>query len=211
MKGLIISSGYINNYSLLKKLVEEHDYIVCADGGVDHIISIKEIPSVVIGDLDSISEEGMKYIDRNNIKTIKHPVMKDKTDTELALVYLIKQGINDITLTGVTGSRMDHTMSNIFLLRNLNKNNIVAKIIDDNNVIYFANKSIKIKKKKDTNISIIPITSDGITVTLIGFLYPLNKKFIDYGSTLGISNEIVEDYGNVIIHKGEALVMESKD
>src|SRR5699024_10087636 len=117
----------------------------------------------------------------------------------------------DITLVGVTGSRMDHTLANIFMLRNLNKNNIIARIIDGNNRIHFSNEYIKIKKEKDTNISIIPISDDGIVVSLEGFLYPLKKEFIGFGSSLGISNIIIEEYGEVIIHKGEALIIESRD
>ena len=48
MKGLIISSGSIKDYKLLEDL-DESDYIVCADGGLDHIIRIDKIPNVRLG------------------------------------------------------------------------------------------------------------------------------------------------------------------
>lgn len=211
MKGLIISSGYINDYDILGKQLYDNDYIVCADGGVDHLINTGKIPNIVIGDLDSISSSGLDFIRDNNIEVMQFPIMKDKTDTELGILYLLEKKIDDITLMGVTGTRLDHTLASIFLLKKLNKKRVRAKIIDDNNIIYFVNKDIQIKKKDNYNLSIIPISNQGIVVSLSGFLYPLNKKFIEFGSTLGISNEIVNEYGNIFIHKGEALVIESID
>lgn len=70
---------------------------------------------------------------------------------------------------------------------------------------------MKIKKKDNYNLSVIPISNNGIVVSLMGVLYPLSEKFIGFGSTLGISNEIVQDYGDIVIHKGEALIIESID
>ncbi|MEW8972774.1 MAG: thiamine diphosphokinase [Tissierellaceae bacterium] len=211
MKGLIISSGYIKEHNLLKKMVFEHDYIVCADGGVDHLMNIGEIPNAVIGDLDSISDKGLKFIQDNDVEVLKFPVMKDKTDTELAILHILDKGIDRLTLMGVTGSRLDHTMANILLLKKLHEKGIDARIVDDNNIIYIANERMEVEKREDYNISIIPINDDGIVVSLIGFLYPLNKKYIEFASTLGISNCIVEDFGTILIHRGKALVIESID
>lgn len=211
MKGLIISSGYINNYDILREQLYDNDYIVCADGGVDHLINTGKIPNIVIGDLDSISSKGLDFIRDNNIEVMKFPIMKDKTDTELGILHLLDKKIDDITLMGVTGTRLDHTLASIFLLKKLNEKKIRAKIIDDNNIIYFTNKDIKIKKKDNYNLSVIPISNNGIVVSLMGVLYPLSEKFIGFGSTLGISNEIVQDYGDIVIHKGEALIIESTD
>ncbi len=211
MKGLIISSGYINNYDILREQLYDNDYIVCADGGVDHLINTGKIPNIVIGDLDSISSKGLDFIRDNNIEVMKFPIMKDKTDTELGILHLLDKKIDDITLMGVTGTRLDHTLASIFLLKKLNEKKIRAKIIDDNNIIYFTNKDMKIKKKDNYNLSVIPISNNGIVVSLMGVLYPLSEKFIGFGSTLGISNEIVQDYGDIVIHKGEALIIESID
>lgn len=211
MKGLIISSGNVKDLKLLNRIVLKHDYIVCADGGLDHLIKIDQVPNIVVGDFDSISDKGLKFIRDNKIKIERFPTMKDQTDTEIALSHLLDRKVDEITLMGVTGSRLDHTMANIFLLKRLNMKGIVGRIIDDNNIVYFTNSRFRIENREGYNVSVIPINDDGIIVSLVGFLYPLNKKFIKFGSTLGISNKIVESYGNIIIHSGEALVVESID
>lgn len=210
MKALIIASGKIEDLSLLKKLVRDKDFILCADGGLDHLMKIDSSPDLVLGDLDSISKKALDFISDRSIEIHKFPRMKDETDTELAIQYLVKNGYKDITLSGVTGSRMDHTMANIFLLRDLKKRGISGRIVDDNNTIYFENNSLKLRKSCDY-ISIVPLNSEGISVSLKGFLYPLDKRKINFGATIGISNEIVEDYGTIEIHSGEALIFESRD
>lgn len=211
MKGLVISSGTIEDYGQLLNIVKEKDYILCADGGLRHAINIDIIPNGAIGDFDSVDETIQKYLISKNIPIFKYPIEKDETDTELAIKHLIEVGCNDITLVGVAGSRLDHTLANIFILRGLHFKGITSRIINRNNAIYFADKEIYLKRKEGYYISIIPITIEGVIVTLEGFYYPLTETTINFGSTLGISNRIIDEYGKVKIIKGEALIIEARD
>ncbi len=211
MKGLIISSGDFNNYELLAHMVKDKDYILCADGGLRHIMSINKCPDAIIGDFDSIDSKAESYIRVNNIPMYKFPIEKDETDTELAIMQLIKIGCDDITLVGGTGTRMDHSLANIYLLKRLNDEGIKAKIVDDHNTIYFCNDSLELLRNDNKYVSVIPITLNGVIVTLNGFYYPLLDATIKFGSTLGVSNKIIEKTGIIRITSGEALIIESKD
>ena len=210
-KGLIIASGNIGDLAMLEEEIKEHDYIICADGGVKHIYGMQINIDAVIGDLDSVDESFPEYVSEKNIAIIEFPIEKDETDTELAVDYLIEEGYGYITLVGVIGSRMDHTFANILLLKRLALKNVKGKIIDGNNTIFFANSYIRLKRKKNHYVSIIPISTSGVTVSLKGFYYPLENSHIEYGTTLGISNKIVEDIGEIHISKGEALIFHSRD
>lgn len=211
MKALIIANGKIRDYDLLNNLVQENDFILCADGGINHLMQINAIPDLIVGDLDSVSQTGIEYIKKNNIIVEKFPVMKDETDTDLALNYLILRKYKQITIAGGIGSRIDHTMGNIFLLRKLNKNGIKACIINENNIIHLVEKDIRLFKREEYYTSVIPISLNGIEITTSGFLYPLSNEHIEFGSTRGISNVLNQDIGIITIHKGEALVIESRD
>lgn len=211
MKGLIISSGRINDYSILKSLIAENDYILCADGGLDHIMKLGKIPHLLLGDFDSISREGVAYIRENNVRVERFPSIKDNTDTELAIIYLIERGFTDITLTGGTGSRLDHTMANLFLLRRFNRDGVRLTIVDDNNMVNLVVDKFRVKKSEKQFVSIIPINDEGIIVSLKGFKYPLEDEYIEFGFTLGVSNEVVDSYGFIELKKGEALVFQSFD
>ena len=211
MKALAILNGNIEDLGILIKQEKEFDFILSADGGTDYCLKASLIPDVVIGDLDSISEDTLKKINENQISVEKFPVKKDATDSELALDYLVHKGFNDITIVGATGNRMDHTLANIFLLDKLNDKGIKGRIIDENNTIYLVDNRLYLDKVENSFISIIPIADSGTTISLKGFEYELNKVQIDFGSTHGISNIIVEDKGYIEVHKGRCLLFVSKD
>lgn len=211
MQGLIISNGHINNYDNLNKIFKESDFVICADGGIRHLMEIHEKPDIIMGDFDSISKASLDYIERESIKIERHPPIKDKTDTELAMDYLIKIGCSEIFFMGATGSRQDHSIANIFLLDYLLNKKIKGRIYDDNNTIHLIDDHLHLKREIDTFVSIIPISDAGINLSISGFFYNLEHIFIAFGSTHGISNEIIEDFGDIKIHKGKALIIESID
>ncbi len=211
MNALIIASGSIKDYDLLKSVAEKSVFILCVDGGVDHILKIHLQPNMVFGDLDSISQEGLDFIEENNIPIHRFPSIKDSTDTELAIDYLVAHEYKEITFMGVIGSRQDHTLANIFLLDYLLAKGIKGKIIDRNNIVYLINDCLRLKNIEGYYVSIIPIEKDGVIITIDGFFYNLDNAFIPFTSTLGISNQIIEDYGQIKISKGKALIFQSKD
>lgn len=211
MKGLIVSSGEIKDYKLLEQMVKEHDYIVCADGGVNHILKIDILPDIVLGDLDSIGKEELDILEKENIKIQKFPVMKDETDTELCIDYLLEGNFKEITLIGVTGTRLDHTISNIYLLKKIYLHGVKACIINENNRIYYENDEMSLGKRDNHYVSIIPLAKEGAIISLDGFLYPLKMETLEFSTSKGISNKVLESFGKIKIHKGEVLIIESKD
>lgn len=209
--GLIIASGKIKDLEMLKEQIHLHDYILCADGGIKYVYDMDLKVDAIIGDLDSVDTKFPEYIMRNNIPIIKFPVEKDETDTELAIEHLIEKGCKEITLMGAIGSRMDHSLANILLLKRIAQNNVFGKIMDENNTIILSKDYQKVSIRENHYISIIPITQQGVIVSLKGFYYPLEDNLIEFGSTLGISNKVIEDEAEIFIIKGEALIIESID
>lgn len=211
MQGLIISNGHIGDYKKLNRIFQVSDFVICADGGIRHLIKIHAKPNIIIGDFDSTSKEDLAYIKENNIKIEKYPPVKDKTDTEIAMDYLVGMGCREIYFMGATGSRQDHSIANIFLLDYLLKKNIKGTIFDDNNTIYMVDDKLTLEKQESTYVSIIPISDKGINLSISGFFYDLDHVFIPFASSHGVSNEIVDDNGIIQIHRGKALVIQSFD
>ncbi|GAE86853.1 thiamine diphosphokinase [Acetivibrio straminisolvens] len=116
MYALIVCNGSIIDYSYHKKFFEEADFIVCADGGALHLQRLGIKPDVLLGDFDSIEDKHLEYYKEQNVEIFKFPSEKDMTDTELAVDTVIDKGYKDIVIIGGTGTRLDHTLSNIFCL-----------------------------------------------------------------------------------------------
>jgi thiamine pyrophosphokinase len=91
-------------------LVPADARILAADSGTDHALAAGLTPQAVIGDLDSISPDGLVWA-RSHAEVIEHPPLKDHTDTELALHYAAQHHPGRIILLSGGGDRLDHTMA----------------------------------------------------------------------------------------------------
>ena len=202
MRAIIIGNGTISNYTVMKQNAQKADIIICADGGYRHAKKSGIIPDVVIGDFDSSSEP------EDNITKFVYPTKKDFTDGELCVKYACNHGCDEIIMFGMTGSRMDHTLTDMLLLIQC-KNGCV---IDDNNEIYLLRNKFFIEGKKGMTLSIIPIGGDLSGIYTKGLEYSLNGETLYFGESRGNSNIIIEDYceikaengiGFIIINNGE--------
>lgn len=103
-------------------------------------------------------------------------------------------------------------MANIHILKTALDRNIEAKIIDGNNEIELINTTKKIKKNAQYKyISIIPFTSEAIGITIKGMKYALEDHTLKLGSSLGISNEQIENEAEIQIKQGILILIKSKD
>ena len=84
---------------------------------------------------------------------IKYKKEKDFTDTEIAFNLAVEKGAKEIVLLGGTGTRYDHSLSNLGLMLKALKMSIILKIIDDNNIIFLTDKSMILKGNKGDTIS----------------------------------------------------------
>ena len=87
------------------------DRIVAADGGLDHARAAGLVPDVLVGDLDSVSADGLDWATAN-IPIERHPADKAATDTELAL--RLRRGDatrNASLLVAGRGDRLDHAIA----------------------------------------------------------------------------------------------------
>ncbi len=211
MLGILIGSGENIPLNRLEKEINISDLVVAVDGGMNYLTQLDILPDLLIGDEDSINKISLDRIVKNNIKSLSFPREKDSTDMELALNYLYKQGCDELLIFGGIGSRIDHSLGNIFLLNRAYDLGMKARIIANNNEIILIDNNYTVSKSKDEYVSILPISTGGACVSLRGFKYPLDRYFIEYGSTIGISNEVLQAKGYIEVHEGRVLVFISKD
>ncbi len=209
MTALIVGNGCDVEKSYIESLNIE--YIICADGGLEKVKKLGFIPNLILGDFDSVDPKVLEEYKNLNIETVTYPSEKDYTDMELAISHAVKIGFKEIILIGASGTRLDHTVANMLLIERYYKKGINIKILDNNNSIQVVTNSITIPFKNNHYVSVIPISENIEGLTLKGFKYPLNNVNVDRGSTLCISNELIENEGVIQINKGSAFVFISKD
>lgn len=213
-KILIITGGFVDE-KLLKSQVSKEKYsiIIAADKGLMAADHLKLPVDLILGDFDSLPRDILRKYQNTSIPTKIYPAEKDKTDTHIAFELAMEYNPSLIDIVGATGSRMDHSLSNIHLLISALKENILVRIIDTNNRIYLKNCSFTIRKDEQYGdyLSLLPFSDEVRGLKLKGFKYPLNGITLTKGTSLCVSNEIIEDEAKVEFDEGILIVFETKD
>jgi thiamine pyrophosphokinase len=216
---LILSGGKLYS-DWLKQWLEENNaaYCIAADRGLETADSMGLDVDLILGDYDSVDKNVLdKY--RKTAEVLTYPPEKDYTDTHLAVKKavekIVSEGLKDSTsiyIAGATGTRLDHTLTNIFVLDEALRAGVSAFIIDRYNKIYIKNSAFSIKKSEQFGnyVSFIPM-SEKVTISLDGMKYPLSDFELTQGNSLCQSNEIIGDEAKIDIECGKVIVIESLD
>ena len=208
---IIISNGTINDYSYYSKYLDSCKFVICADGGATHARKFGIVPDILLGDFDSIPTHDLEFFRSLGVEILKFPTEKDMTDTELAVDLAIKRGYDELIFIGGLGTRLDHSLSNIFILKMMLYKGIKGVIVNENNEIALINSHIRLQKEDGIKVTLLPLSEKVDGVTTKGFYYKLDNATLFMGSSWGVSNEFVEDTAEVSITSGYLLVIKARD
>lgn len=170
------------------------------------------IPDYILGDFDSIDKKVLEKYKTQKIKINELKPEKDFTDTEEAINLAIKLKSSEFVIIGAIGTRIDHLLANINVLKIALDNNIKAKIINEHNEIELINNELIIEKNNLYKyISIMPLTTQVEGITITGMKYPLENYTLTIGNSLGVSNEQIEKTAKIKVKDGILIVIKSRD
>ena len=116
-KKLIIVGGADFSDDLFKEVYDNELPIIAADGGANFLAENNIYPELVMGDLDSVSEQNVENIEPKKI--IRIP---DQDSTDLEKVLLNTQSPLTIGI-GFLGSQIDHELAALSALAKFRKKN----------------------------------------------------------------------------------------
>lgn len=173
----------------------------------------------MIGDYDSSDQETYEYAksihDKMGIALTKLNPIKDDTDTEAALSLALRETDGRIYIFGGTGSRLDHVIANIAILVRALEEGREAMLLDSNNRIRIVDRDHAVRIRREDAfgdyLSIFPYGMEARGVTATGVFYPLLDVTLRGNSSLGTSNEIIEEFADISVKEGMLILIESKD
>lgn len=201
---LIIANGKSPTLKVVNYFIKKgYDTIICADGGANSARKLNLLPDFIIGDLDSISKDNLKYYSKTT-SVLKYDRQND-TDVEKCLKFAIKNKFNQAVLLGVTGDRLDHTICNL---------GIVIKFMKQIKILIAAEKSLLVPVKKSISFSSI----NGETISIyafnkktkissIGLKYKLYKTALPFGVRESTSNVSTKDNVTIKVENGVAFII----
>lgn len=197
-----------------KNLFNEPGVWIGADRGAWYLYQHRVAMMLAVGDFDSLTsaefEALQEHITAENIVHVR--AEKDETDTELAIMFAQKQLVSRIKVFGATGGRLDHLLSNLWLMADPKFDDVVEKleIIDQTNSVTFfkAGQHSVLKHKNSHYLGFMPI-NDVKNFKIIDAKYPLTLTENKY--KMWSSNEFLNDRVHVSFDTGIIMVTQSID
>jgi thiamine pyrophosphokinase len=166
--------------------------IIAADSGLDHAVAAGLRPTVLVGDLDSISAHGKMWAYAHELEIDEHPVDKDVTDTELALVRAAASDATNLLVLGAAGERFDHALGTLAALGKplLGRFETIRLVLDDIAVhVIHAGRSAIVDLPPNTPFSLLALHGPCRGINVSGARWLLADASLEPSSTRGISNE----------------------
>ncbi|MHB8390714.1 MAG: thiamine diphosphokinase [Acidobacteriaceae bacterium] len=181
--------------------------IVCADGAADRARSMGIACHVIVGDLDSVSSDTREYFARHGAEILRVPD-QDHNDFEKSMEYLMAKWSGVVHIYGLTGGRLDHTLTNLSIMLRYSDRFHDLIAIDDVAEYRFltdAKSLCSIECPIDTTISLVPF-GEAQGVVTNNLLYPLRAETLRLGAREGLSNRATASPVTIAIEQGALLI-----
>jgi thiamine pyrophosphokinase len=202
-KFVILMAGEVTPTLRLKNQINGA-HVIAADSGMKHADVLGLTPELWVGDFDSTPTA---LRDRwSRVEQERYPAAKDKTDGELAVEAAIKRGAKEIILVGAFGGQFDHVLAHATLLHAIAERGPKTFATSGTEEAWPLRTSVSLWQiPKGTRVSVVGL-SDLKGLSIIGVRWPLNRRDVEFGSTLTLSNEAKGDISMTLEH-GRALVL----
>lgn len=205
MKAFIYTGGNIDPANITEH-PKGDDLCIAADSGYHNAVALGEQVQLLLGDFDSIGQTKIP----DKIEKLKVPAEKDFTDTQLAVETALGRGAEEIVIIGGLDGRLDHTLSNLSILEDLQKKKIHAVITDGRNRVRFlSSTSTLIARSGFRYLSLICLSEKAKGVSIEGCKYPLTNATLNRGFQYAVSNELTGNCALVSVRKGDLYIIES--
>ena len=195
-KKLLIVGGADFSEDLFKEVYDNEIPIIAADGGANFLTEKNISPELVIGDLDSISEQKIHNIEPEKIIRIS-----EQNSTDLEKVLCNTQSPLTIGI-GFLGSQIDHELAALSALIKFSHKKII--FIGEHDIVFLVPPSFSLRSFNGMRVSLYPLdevkvhsdglkwATDGLTMKPTGQLGTSNKA-------IGKSIHLAPDKPNLLL------------
>jgi thiamine pyrophosphokinase len=186
------------------------DVVIAADSGLDHAVAAGMRPSILVGDMDSISASGRMWAYAHEVAIDESPTEKDLTDTELALeTALAVHGITHLTVLGGWGDRLDHLQGTLLALGSASLaglESVRAWMGDTSISVVHGGRSVALALEPGRTFSVLALHGPAMGVTVTGAKWELDMATLSPTEARGVSNE-AKEHTMVTVESGVVTVV----
>jgi thiamine pyrophosphokinase len=125
------------------------------------------------------------------------------------LQLTVAEGATEIDLLAALGGRLDQTLANLLLLARPEWVAVRVRVIEGDQVAWVmrGGQTAAVTGAIGDTLSLVPLTSEVLGVTLDGVRWPLNDATLHLGDTLTISNTITAPLTHIRVGEGLIFVV----
>ena len=204
---IILANGELPELEKAQSLIQNADYIICADGGTRHALLLGIRPNLILGDLDSSEKGTLRKFEDDGVDLELYPQDKNETDLELAIHRAIELSPRQIVVVAALGGRLDQTLANITLLADERLLTFDVRLDDGLEEIFLCRDQAEVHGKSGDLVSLIPWQGAVSDVQTKNLKWVLQKETLYPDKTRGISNEMLGDTASISIGSGLLLIV----
>ena len=131
----------------------------------------------------------------------------DRQLEEEALLQAIEHGANELIVVGALGKRWDQTLANLLLPAGQAFESASIRLVDSDQEIQLLQPGIwhELHGQPGDTLSLVPLLGSACGIRTQGLEYPLNDENLDFGSTRGVSNVLLESSARIYLRQGLLL------
>lgn len=199
MKNVLISIGGDCSSNIVNNNFN-FDQIIAVDSGIKHIYNLSLEPSILVGDLDSISKEDYQKVLEANINIDSYQKNKENTDFELSLNKIENPDNKNIFIIGGEGGDIDHMLSVFFIISHKEFYKNIIWLYGKQTILFKNNISLEIGS--NVNFSLIPLT-DLKSLSIKGAKWELKNEDVESGHSLTLRNQTKGELLNISCEEGK--------
>lgn len=205
LQAIVLANGDFESPPDLSTHLAAADLIIAADGGAQYARTLGLRPDVIIGDFDSLDMTALTNWQAKGVRIISHPVEKDQTDLELALVHAKQQGAEKIVVLGAFGRRLDHSIANLLLAVHPQFVGCEIVFLHGAQRLLILKSDYRLPASVGEPVSLLPLGGDVTGVATHGLKYELMNDTLFFGSSRGVSNVVLEENPRLEMKTGVLL------
>lgn len=201
-----------------RALLARSPLVVAADGGARLALAAGRKPDLIVGDGDSLADEGWAASEplpgpaasgteaAATSAFERHPVDKDETDLELALLRAVRLAPEGapIWILGAWGGRIDHSLANLCLLAHPALAGRELCLVDGAQRVWLlqGRSELRIEGRRDDTVSLLPLGGAARVARTEGLRWRLDDSELAFGPACGVSNRMTGPTALVALAEG---------
>jgi len=209
-RALVFANGDLHDGPAVRRALHEGAgaLIIAADGGARLALACGLTPHLVVGDMDSLSEDDLADLRAHGAIIQRVTAEKDETDLELALLAAAERGAAWVRVLGAAGGRLDQTLANALLLTLDALTGRDVRLVAGQQTLWLIGPGEHaLDGAPGDTISLIPLGGDARGVRTEGLRYPLRGETLRFGPARGVSNIIAAAGARVALDEGTLVVV----